>query len=64
MRRFYVLLTLKGEGMDKYLIRLLNKAYDELLDDNYDHDVVVGLVAEAKAIVEKDQSSFDKRSAI
>ena len=50
--------------MDKYLVRLLNKAYDELLDDNYDHDVVVGLIAEAKAIAEKDHGSFDQKGTI
>ena len=48
----------------KYLKKLLNATYDELLDDNYDHDVVVGLVAEAKAVLENDKSSFDNLGAI
>lgn len=41
------------------IAKLLNTVYENLLSDNFDHDFVVGCVAEAKALAEGDESSFD-----
>ena len=48
------------KGM-KRIAKLLDFAYANLLSDNFDHDFVVGCVAEAKAIAEGDESSFDNQ---
>ena len=48
----------------KHLKALLQATYNELTDDNSDHEVVLGLVAEAKAIIENDKGSFDSTEAI
>ena len=50
--------------MNKNMTRiaeLLDLAYANLLSDNFDHDFVVGCVAEAKAIAEGDKGSFDNQ---
>ena len=43
------------------IAKLLDLAHTNLLSDNFDHDFVVGCVAEAKAIAEGDESSFDNK---
>jgi hypothetical protein len=43
------------------IAKLLDLAHTNLLSDNFDHAFVVGCVAEAKAIAEGDESSFDNK---
>lgn len=48
----------------KHLKAILQATYNELTDDDPDHEIVLGLVAEAKAIIENDRGSFDFTEAI
>jgi hypothetical protein len=44
----------------KRVIKLLDMAYQSAID-NDDMDMVIGCIAEAKAIVEEDFSTFDNQ---
>ena len=50
-----------NEKMQTIIAKLLNMAYQNMTDDNFDHDYVLGCIAEAKAIAEGDESSFDNQ---
>jgi hypothetical protein len=39
--------------------KLLTMAYSDMTSDNFDHDFVVGCIAEALARVQGDTGSFD-----
>jgi hypothetical protein len=39
--------------------KLLTMAYNDMTSDNFDHDFVVGCIAEALARVQGDTGSFD-----
>ena len=52
-----------NENMNR-IAEVLDLAYANLLSDNFDHDFVVGCVAEAKAIAEGDEGSFDNQGEV
>ena len=41
--------------------KLLTMAYNDMTSDNFDHDFVVGCLAEALARVQGDSGSFDNQ---